>query len=114
MLTPAIKSVNLGDTIIERACIDAVSLLHAHEPVKVSTHTHPTRREIKYLKNVDLVIVTGSNLLSGDVHHSQWKLPQDYSALRNLCLMGCGWSDYTESNSFSKSFYKKILNNGPL
>lgn len=112
LLTPAIKSVNLGDTIIERACIDAVSLLHAHEPVKVSTHTHPTRREIQYLKNVDLVIVTGSNLLSGDVHHSQWKLPQDYSALGNLCLMGCGWSDYTESNSFSKNFYKKILNNG--
>lgn len=114
LLTPAEKSVNLGDSIIEAACIDALIVLQGHHPVKVSTHTHPSGREIQHLKNADLVIAAGSNLLSGDVSHSQWKLPRDFSALDNLCLMGCGWSDYGQSNPFSKEFYRKVLNNGWL
>lgn len=112
LLTPAIKSDNIGDSIIESACIAGLPVLKEHHVVKVSTHTHPSGKEIRQLKSADLVIVTGSNLLSGNVRHSQWKLPMDYSALKNLCLMGCGWSERGESDSFSREFYKKILNNG--
>ena len=79
---------------------------------KVTTHDHPAKKAVRWMKDSDVVIVAGSNLLCADMNHSQWKLPADYSALSQLCLMGCGWSAYGEGNDFSNAFYRTVLNNG--
>lgn len=112
LLSPAVKSVNIGDEIIEKMCLRELNRLGINENKKISTHYHPSKGEIKVLKSSDLVLVTGSNLLSNDIHHCQWKLPSDYNALANICLMGCGFGGYGECNDFSKRFYDRILNNG--
>lgn len=110
-MTPAIKSVNLGDSYIEKRCRNELGF-PKKKVGRVSTHVFPGKSDIVRLRSSDVVIVTGSNLLSGNMHHSQWKLPKDYSALSGVCLMGCGWSGYEEINDFSQRFYQKILNNG--
>lgn len=112
MLSPAVNSINLGDSIIEAECIKQLDMLQKDNICKVSTHLHPDSRQIKCMKEADVVLVAGSNLLGGDVNHNQWKLPKDFTALSQLCLMGCGWSNYGECNEFSKKFYSKVLNNG--
>ena len=111
LLTPAIKSVNLGDSYIEKRCIEELDFA-ANTANRVSTHVRPGNGDIEAMRKADLVLVTGSNLLSGNVHHSQWKLPKDFSALSQVCLMGCGWSGYGDCNDFSRRFYAEILNNG--
>lgn len=112
LLSPAIDSDNLGDCIIEEACIQQLDILRTNNVEKVSTHWHPTKKEIHSMKQSDVVIAAGSNLLGADVNHSQWKLPRDFTSLSELCLMGCGWSNYEQANHFSNAFYEKVLNNG--
>lgn len=66
------------------------------------------------MREAGLLLVTGSNLLSGNVRHSQWKLPTDFTTLSEICLMGCGWSDYGEADAFSTRFYRRLLHNDRL
>lgn len=112
LLSPAVQSANIGDVIIENACTKQLNISDSQRIHKVSTHRHPSKAEITTMKHSDVVIVTGSNLLSGNLHHCQLKLPKDYNVLRQICLMGCSWSNYEEVNDFSKQFYQSILSNG--
>lgn len=114
LLTPAVKTDNLGDEFIEQSCISNFPIDKTSVVGKISTHTHPSHREQSQMKSADLLLVTGSNLLGSDVRHSQWKLPTDFSALSGLCLMGCGWSRYKTVDDYSARFYRRLLNNGLL
>lgn len=112
MLSPACHSPNLGDIIIETCCDEVLRSMGVVAGEKITTHKHPTKKEQKHLKTAGVAIVAGSNLLCADLHHCQWKLPDDYQSLEKICLMGCGWSNYDEKiNDFSRRFYKEILGN---
>lgn len=112
ILSPACKSQNLGDYIIDKYCHEILQETGITARKKISTHRHPSKREEKYLKKASTAIVAGSNLLCGDMHHCQWKLPDDYQCLQKICLLGCGWSKYENRiNEFSKRFYQTFLGN---
>lgn len=115
MLSPACDSPNLGDSIIEACCDEVLGEIGLIAKEKITTHKHPSKKEQKCLKEAGISIVAGSNLLCGDLHHCQWKLPDDYQSLEKICLLGCGWSKYNEKvNDFSRRFYKEILSNQRL
>lgn len=112
MLSPACHSPNIGDIIIETCCDEVLGEMGMIAKEKITTHKHPSNNEQKHLKEASIAIVAGSNLLSANLHHCQWKLPNDYQSLEDICLMGCGWSNYNEQiNDFSRQFYKEILGN---
>ena len=107
--TPALDTINLGDHIIEEACFRQLDFIREETITKVSTHRYPNESQTDRMKESGLILVAGSNLLSSNMHHSQWKLPSDYQAMEQICLLGCGCSSYEEFHKFSKLFYKKIL-----
>lgn len=115
LLTPALQSANLGDVIIEEACENALETLGIMCETKISTHTYPRRREERALRQAGIEFVAGSNLLSPNMSHGQWKLPNRYESLEGVCLLGCGWSCYNgKTTDFSREFYQRILKNNWL
>lgn len=112
VLTPAQGLVNLGDQLIEQACRRHVPLQTL--PNGISTHRPPSLAAQRRMQEAELVLVAGSNLLSPDMRRGQWKLPDDFSALNRVCLMGCGLSGDGAVEEWTARFYERLLGNGLL
>lgn len=107
----SLYSDNLGDKIINYYCNIVFKEIGVLPFARVSTHVRPTYREKKLLNRKSMKIITGTNILSSQINlRGLWKRPIWAKETANLCLMGNGWSTYSEyENKFTKLFYKTML-----
>ncbi|MEY8735978.1 polysaccharide pyruvyl transferase family protein [Lactobacillus sp. AN1001] len=101
ILDTGLASDNLGDLIINYYCGKVFDELNMSIKNSIPTHRKPTKSELKSLKETNLKIVTGTNILNSTMNRmAVWKLPSNITALQNVCLMGVGWSGYTEKENY--------------
>lgn len=114
----SIASENGGDRIIMDYCLKALRPLQK-EAFFTHLPTHDTIGKVgrKKLKNSDLSIVCGTNLLTSHaLKYRQWRYRfLDLFSIKNLQLMGVGWWQYQDDpDLFTRWIYKKVLGNGRL
>ena len=114
----SIASENGGDHIIMDYCMNFLMTL---TDLAFFTHlpTHDTIGKVgrQKIKNSDLSIVCGTNLLTSHaLRYRQWKYKfLDVFYMKNVQLMGVGWWQYqNDPDPYTKWIYKKILDNGKL
>ena len=124
LFDPALKNnaglptTNLGDYIIQES-VDAVieELFPGAEVNRVSTHVHPGEDEMKMVRDSDVVLVGGSNLLGDLWITTQWKV-RFLQRLRglNAIMLGTGWRAYEPKKPSIKSrlFYPLTLSRKAL
>lgn len=93
------KSNNLGDLVIADAVmneLERIPWVETPDIQRVSTHQFPGKDEMRIIRDADLRIVGGSNLISGNVlRKRQWRLTVlQHFQLRDITLMGVGWWQY--------------------
>lgn len=92
-------SDNLGDLIIADAVTRELASIpwnEAPEITRVSTHQFPGPAEMRAMREADLRVVGGSNLISGNLlRKRQWRLTvAQHVLLSDITLMGVGWWQY--------------------
>lgn len=108
-------SFNQGDLIIADAvesALNSISWIGGSSITRVSTHTFPGRDQWDQMKQSDLLIVGGSNLMSGNIlRKRQWRMTLlQYMKIRNVLLMGVGWWQYMPSPTwFTRSIMRNSL-----
>ena len=114
LLDTSISTDNLGDEII----MDAVQgVLHALMPdayiYRVPTHDYLGTVSRRLLKQSELSIVGGTNILSSRMGRRTelWKLmPWDVNAFGHAILLGVGWRDYMKRPSwYSRWLLRHLL-----
>lgn len=117
----AIGSDNIGDEIIMDYCTNQLSELFNNDLLfcdRVPTHLEIGKTAYQLNKRALYSFVCGTNILKTSVLYKKlWKL--DFSAalnLRNICLMGVGWNNYTRfgSDIYTKWIYRSILSRNLL
>jgi len=123
LIDPSIKdnsgtpSDNLGDCIIYDSVKEVLSELFPNtEIVRVSLHLPFSAREKEIINQSELAFVGGTNILSSYIRYFDRMVPVKYKwfylfpGLKNIVLLGTGWSWYTDSPDKSSSiYYKRIL-----
>jgi SAM-dependent methyltransferase len=112
-------STNLGDLIIGAKVKEIIKEIFPGAALReFSTHSPPALSEMDCIRQGDLILVGGTNLLSSSVQvYNQWKLgqtPEIYLAppLDNVVLCGTGWWQYQETpDTVTKYFYRRLFSN---
>ena len=108
-----ICSANLGDQIIMDSVIKELERIFNDDFfISFPTHERIWFNSYKELKNVDISIVGGSNLLSSNMnHYNQWKINMlDIFFLKGVVLMGVGWWQYQNNpNYYTRFLLKSVL-----
>lgn len=112
-IDPSICSLNLGDYIISDA-VDDVSeqVFNKYQVAKIPSQDSWWRGSYRVLKNADISLVGGTNLLSSNMpFYRQWKIsPIDIPFKNEIILLGVGWWQYQgDMNFYTKFLYKKLL-----
>jgi len=111
----SIGSDNIGDQIIMDYCEQQLMDTRCSDffIYKVPTHLEIGRSVYKFNKESKYSIVCGSNILKTTILINQlWKLSvRDIMALREICLLGVGWHNYTSFNVdlYTKWVYRTIF-----
>jgi polysaccharide pyruvyl transferase WcaK-like protein len=112
-LDTSIGSLNVGDNVICESCYSIIDgLFPSCQTVQLGTHDGISSIGISRINKAKFRFVFGTNLLSGRKFSSaQWNYSlYDAVRLKDLILLGVGWSEYSKNVSFySKIFYKSIL-----
>lgn len=109
-------SPNIGDHIISRASHRELKKIFGDD-IKVSeipSHSFLNFESIKLLKQADLSIIGGSNLLWFRMFPpASWPIgPVELMQYSNLVLMGVGWGAYNiKAGAYSKFIANKVLSN---
>lgn len=114
LFSPAISSMNIGDEIIATSAKKELkSILRKNFVTEISTHLPMSIYYMRYLKNVDLRFVLGSNLLKSTFFglKRQWDVTFRISYfIRPVVLVGVGWWQYNNKpNLYTKFLLKRIL-----
>ena len=112
LLDPSLEPQNSGDKIISEAIQREIHLAGIELIGRISTHDRLTRFELSLVRQADVCIVGGTNLLVSKFY-SQWNLGlREVLAYRNKCvLLGCGWWKYQDQPSIlMRIIYRMILN----
>lgn len=113
LFDPSIDSLNLGDQIIRYYCNLALEgLFKTKSTIYVPTHKIPSDIQLKKIKNGEIKIVCGTNLITPHYEEfSNWKMPRDLSGYSNILTLGVGWGYYCKEISKTSRFvYRRILN----
>jgi hypothetical protein len=118
LLDTGIGSRNMGDHII----VDSIKQrLREAFPnaifVTVPTHEYLGPESLKLLDSSEIRLVCGTNLLASHMdEYKQWKIGGlEFSALRDLTLLGCGWWQYQEApNAYTELLLNRILSSKTL
>ncbi len=118
LLNPGIEnhkgfpSSNLGDLIIEEAVSRELSEIFTSKNIfKLSTQKYLRANQISLIRESNLTLVGGTNLLSSNMHlYRQWKLsPLDIYRVKNVILFGVGWWQYQNLPNFYTRFLLKSV-----
>lgn len=113
ILDTSVASKNMGDIIIVDSIMRILEeLLPDCIFVNVGTHDYLSSEAYKVIDSSCLSIVTGTNLLCGNLEtYRQWKIEaKDFLLLRNVLLMGVGWWQYQDTISdYTRNFYNLSL-----
>lgn len=106
-------SANLGDLIIEEAVLDELKSVFTDWRIsKIATHMRLGPAQRRLVREADLVVVGGSNLLSSYMDgYFQWDLTLANAwAARGTVLMGAGWwKDQGVPNRYTKILLNTVL-----
>src|SRR5690554_1315779 len=111
----AIGSTNLGDHIIMDAVNRIAEELFADDfVINIATHQRIHPLDLPPLRNYDLALVGGTNLLKNDnVLRAQWQVGlKELAVLRNKAvLFGVGWWQYQDRpvSPYSRLLYRSLL-----
>ena len=106
----SIASHNMGDNIIMHYMYNMMNELFPDDCfVKLATHEYMGKSSRKLYRDSDFSLVGGTNLLTSKmIYNPQWKLNIiDMLYLREVVLVGVGWSQYDKDASF---YTKRMLN----
>ncbi|MDO8564086.1 MAG: polysaccharide pyruvyl transferase family protein [Nanoarchaeota archaeon] len=108
LFDPSINTGNLGDKIIIESVNKTLKEIFRNaSKVGFSTRERLNEIDLKQLKNSDIQIVGGTNLLSSHMlFYKQWKIGlKESKSLSNCILLGVGWWQYQTS----PDFYTKLI-----
>lgn len=119
---PSIGTGNLGDQIIADAIYEEISnLFRSTQVLKIALNQPLAIKQVRLLKESDLILVGGSNMLNLQIWPSitrrgRWPISiLDSRAIQGSILMGVGWSSPTHKpNLAGRWFYKKTLSKTAL
>jgi polysaccharide pyruvyl transferase WcaK-like protein len=116
ILDPSVGSRNMGDEIISLAVQDVVRECSNESTriVRFSVHQKLSAKQLSALRDADVVIAGGSNLLNLryiPLRDARWNNSLlGLTKLRNVWLLGVGWSSYKDNSNFlGRYLYKKTL-----
>jgi len=116
LLDPAAGCTNLGDEIISSAIQSVIHECSAEAPriVRFSLHQKLSRSQLSVVRNADIVIAGGSNLINFryiPFRDARWNNSlAGLLKLRNVWLLGVGWRSYHDnSNWLGRILYRKVL-----
>jgi len=118
LLDTSVSSRNMGDHII----VDSIRReLRAIMPgaifVNIPTHEYLGPESLKLLDSSHARIVCGTNLLASHMdEYKQWKIGGlEFSSLRELTLLGCGWWQYQDApNKYTQLLLDAILSESTI
>lgn len=104
---------NLGNLIIQQAVLREIhSLFEGWQIIRISTFAPPTPELRRELRNADLCIAGGTNLLTSEMNrYRQWVIsPKHALGMRRTLLLGVGWWTYQRPpNLFTRIFLRLLL-----
>lgn len=116
ILDPAVGSRNIGDEIISSAVQGIVQECSSDmvRIVRFSVHQKLSAKQLNAVKEADVIIAGGSNLLNLryiPFRDARWNNTLlGLLKLKNVWLLGAGWSSYDDnSNWLGRFLYKNIL-----
>lgn len=116
LFEPSIGSDNMGDQVIVDGIKSAFKdYFISTQVIELPTHTPLYNRFVKYLGEIDLKLICGSNLFEGNlftlIHLRQWALSLcTLNSVSPCIFVGVGSQQYGQKVKFSsKLAYKKIL-----
>lgn len=112
LLDTSIDSDNLGDSIILNYCMKELSkTINAGEYRRIPTHKLPTAADIKILCESKNKILTGTNIVSGNMrNYGLWGIGSHPHIYSGTILMGVGSSSKNMGfDLYSKFLFKRIL-----
>lgn len=114
----SVATTNLGDEIIVDSVIRVLRDIFKDDTMilRVPTHEVISRRTHRLVNESDFSFVAGTNILNSKfkiIKANLWNLNLfDAVKLKNVILMGVGWSNYQDNPStLSRYVYKNILDN---
>ncbi|MBN9202791.1 MAG: polysaccharide pyruvyl transferase family protein [Microbacterium chocolatum] len=110
LLSTALDSTNDGDSIIYASVLREVPEL-AHVPA-IPTHRTPTGTELQTADSAQILVVTGSNILTGKAGHDrQWPLTErELAAYENkVVFLGVGWREYEADTTEGGTRLKRLM-----
>lgn len=117
LFDPAIGSLNMGDSIIQYYCNQALRDVMAGRKIcRVPTHSLPEADQMKCLRQGETKIVCGTNLMTPHFEEfSNWKMPENLTGYRDIVTLGVGWGYYCDTISETSRFvYNTILSRNKL
>ncbi|MCG8380733.1 MAG: polysaccharide pyruvyl transferase family protein [Gammaproteobacteria bacterium] len=109
----SISTRNVGDEIIMDSVNKELSrIFYKRQIFRVPTHNYLTLGSYKCLRESEMSIVGGSNLLSSNMpFYQQWNVtPLDLLFSGEVILLGVGWWQYQKSpNIYTKFILNKML-----
>lgn len=117
LFDPAIGSLNMGDSIIQYYCNQALQEVMADREVcRVPTHSLPETDQMEHLRRGETKIVCGTNLMTPHFEEfSNWKMPENLTGYRDIVTLGVGWGYYCDTISETSRFvYNTILSRNKL
>jgi len=127
LIDPALKtndglvSDNLGDCIISESIQKLLAdLFPSADIIRISPHVHFSSREKKIMANAKFTFVGGTNILTSDIRHFPRLSPKKtkgfylYPGIRNLILIGAGWSRYDSRPDWATTIYYRQIFHGQI
>ncbi|MEK6911004.1 MAG: polysaccharide pyruvyl transferase family protein [Nanoarchaeota archaeon] len=118
LFDPSINTGNLGDKIIIESVNKTLKEIFRNTlKVRFSTRARLNEIKLKQLKNSDIQIVGGTNLLSSHMLlYKQWKIGlKESKSLSNCVLLGVGWWQYQSNpDLYTKFILKNALSKNYL
>ena len=117
LFSPAIRSQNMGDSIIEYYCNQALrDVMEGRETYRLPTHSLPEADQMERLRRGENKIVCGTNLITPHFEEfSNWKMPENLTGYRDIVTLGVGWGYYCDTTSATSRFvYNTILSRDKL
>jgi polysaccharide pyruvyl transferase WcaK-like protein len=116
ILDPAAGCTNIGDEIISSAVQDVIRECSSDMTriVRFSVHQKLSRSQLSAIREADLVIAGGSNLINLrfiPLRDARWNNSlRGLLKLRDVWLLGVGWKSYDDSSNWLGRFlYKRAI-----
>lgn len=118
LLDTSIATTNVGDEIIMDAVNRSLDPIFRNAMIyRVASHEKMSAKSHSLIRNSDMVIAGGSNLLSSHaLFRSVWKLsPMDATLGRKFVMMGVGWyHDQSNPDPFTAWMFRSLMSRSHL